>query len=110
MTRPRPRVAAATLVAAALCGGCGGGGTTPPPVKASWASTISTAAPPSTPSRPAERAPRPPIRQRPIPLTAQRRRETAAYARRHYGLDRATIARPRVIVEHLTENDSIDAT
>jgi N-acetylmuramoyl-L-alanine amidase len=45
-----------------------------------------------------------------IPLPERRLRETSAYAQRHYGLHGRTIARPRVIVEHLTENDSIDAT
>ena len=54
--------------------------------------------------------PRPAIRQQPIPLTARRRRETVAYAERHYGLRTWRIAHPHVIVEHLTENDSIAAT
>ena len=53
---------------------------------------------------------RPPIVQRPIPFGAARRRETAAYARRHYGLDTFRLRHPHVIVEHLTVNDSIDAT
>jgi hypothetical protein len=53
---------------------------------------------------------RPPIVQRPIPFGAARRRETAAYVRRHYGLDTFRLRHPRVIVEHLTVNDSIDAT
>jgi N-acetylmuramoyl-L-alanine amidase len=53
---------------------------------------------------------RPPIVQRPIPFGAARRRETAAYARRHYGLDTFRLRDARVIVEHLTVNDSIDAT
>jgi N-acetylmuramoyl-L-alanine amidase len=53
---------------------------------------------------------RPPIVQRPIPFGPARRRETAAYARRHYGLDTFRLRDPRVIVEHLTVNDSIAAT
>src|SRR3954452_13306236 len=53
---------------------------------------------------------RPPIVQRPIPFGAARRRETAAYARRHYGLDTFRLTHPHVIVEHLTVNDSIAAT
>jgi N-acetylmuramoyl-L-alanine amidase len=53
---------------------------------------------------------RPPIVQRPIPFGAARRRETAAYARRHYGLDTFRLTDPHVIVEHLTVNDSIAAT
>src|ERR1700754_18120 len=53
--------------------------------------------------------PRPAIVRRFIPLTASRRRDTAAYAQRHYG--RATTeVRPHAIVEHWTENDSVDAT
>jgi N-acetylmuramoyl-L-alanine amidase len=53
---------------------------------------------------------RPPIVQRPIPFGAARRRETAAYARRHYGLDTFRLRDPHVIVEHLTLTSSIDAT
>ncbi|MDO8213457.1 N-acetylmuramoyl-L-alanine amidase [Conexibacter sp. CPCC 206217] len=53
--------------------------------------------------------PRPAITRRFIPLTATRRSDTAAYAKRHYG--RATTeVQPHVIVEHWTENDSVDAT
>ena len=39
---------------------------------------------------------------KPIPFDAKRRSETAAYARRHYGLDTWRLARPHVIVEHVT--------
>ncbi len=53
---------------------------------------------------------RPPIVQRPIPFGARRKREMAAYARRHYGLDTFRLRAPKVIVEHLTVNDSIAAT
>ncbi len=53
---------------------------------------------------------RPPIVQRPIPFGARRRAETVAYARRHYGRATFRLRDPRVIVEHLTVNDSIDAT
>jgi N-acetylmuramoyl-L-alanine amidase len=53
---------------------------------------------------------RPPIVQRPIPFGAQRRAETAAYARRHYGLSTFRLRDPHVIVEHLTVTSSIDAT
>jgi N-acetylmuramoyl-L-alanine amidase len=80
-------------------------------------------------------APRPAIVWKPIPFPAARVAETAAYDRRHYGLDRSTFcdrptaAKPRraspsrspaspsprqcgphVIVEHYTENDSFSAT
>jgi N-acetylmuramoyl-L-alanine amidase len=55
-------------------------------------------------------APRPPIVVQLIPFGERRRRETAAYGRRHYGLDAWRLRRPRVIVEHLTANGSIRAT
>jgi hypothetical protein len=53
---------------------------------------------------------RPAIVQRPIPFGAARKRETAAYARRHYGIDTYRLRDPHVIVEHLTVTPSIDAT
>jgi len=46
--------------------------------------------------------PRPRIVVKPIPFGAKRRAETAAYARRHYGLDTWRLVRPQVIVEHYT--------
>jgi N-acetyl-anhydromuramyl-L-alanine amidase AmpD len=52
----------------------------------------------------------PPIVWKPIPFGARRRAETAAYARRHYGLSTWRLDRPRVIVEHYTANDSFSAT
>ena len=54
--------------------------------------------------------PRPPIVSQFIPFGERRKRETAAYARRHYGLDTWRLRRPRVIVQHLTVNGSISAT
>ena len=47
-------------------------------------------------------AARPAIDWDPIPFPRSRRRATAAYARRHYGIDRHTLERPRQIVEHVT--------
>ena len=47
---------------------------------------------------------------KPIPFGAQRRAETAAYAKRHYGLDTWKLVHPHVIVEHYTANDSFSAT
>lgn len=44
----------------------------------------------------------PAVVQKPIPFPAQRRAETAAYARRHYGLDTWRLRNPHVIVEHVT--------
>src|SRR6476659_6412870 len=46
--------------------------------------------------------PKPHIVWRPIPFSATRRAETAAYAKRHYGIDTWQLRRPRVIVEHYT--------
>jgi N-acetylmuramoyl-L-alanine amidase len=50
--------------------------------------------------------PRPPIVQQPIPFGTQRKAETEAYAKRHYGLDSWRLRRPRVIVEHYTASRS----
>jgi N-acetylmuramoyl-L-alanine amidase len=44
---------------------------------------------------------RPPIVRRYIPLPTRRRRETAAFALRHYGLKTYRLRHPRVIVEHV---------
>jgi N-acetylmuramoyl-L-alanine amidase len=46
----------------------------------------------------------------PIPFGERRIAETRAYAVRHYGLHRARLIAPKVIVEHMTENDSFRAT
>jgi hypothetical protein len=48
----------------------------------------------------------PRLTRRPIPYGADRRRDMAAYARRHYGIDNYRLRRPRVIVEHYTVTDS----
>jgi hypothetical protein len=55
-------------------------------------------------------APRPQIVAKRIPFPAKRKREMASYARRHYGIDSYRLRRPRVIVEHYTVNDSVQAT
>jgi beta-N-acetylhexosaminidase len=52
----------------------------------------------------------PPIVGDPIPFGAQRVAETRRYAVRHYGLRRARLIAPKVIVEHMTENTSYSAT
>jgi N-acetylmuramoyl-L-alanine amidase len=51
----------------------------------------------------------PPIVSRPIPFGAKRKREMAAYARRHYGLDTYRLESPHVIVEHYTGGNSFSA-
>jgi N-acetylmuramoyl-L-alanine amidase len=45
---------------------------------------------------------KPPIVQKPIPFAAARHAETAAYAKRHYGMDTWRLRSPHVIVEHYT--------
>jgi hypothetical protein len=63
------------------------------------------AAPPAdTGAAPAVRAaaPKPRIEWSPIPFGADRIRQMRGYARRHYGLDRARLLDPKVIVEHFT--------
>jgi N-acetylmuramoyl-L-alanine amidase len=52
----------------------------------------------------------PPIVHDPIPFGSARIAETRAYAVRHYGLHRARLIAPKVIVEHLTANTSFSAT
>jgi beta-N-acetylhexosaminidase len=52
----------------------------------------------------------PPIVHDPIPFGATRIAETRAYAVRHYGLNRARLIAPKVIVEHMTANTSFSAT
>jgi N-acetylmuramoyl-L-alanine amidase len=56
--------------------------------------------------RPAQAAPAPPIVWSPIPFGADRVRQMRAYARRHYGLDRARLLAPKAIVEHFTATSS----
>ena len=46
---------------------------------------------------------------KPIPFGPQRKAETARYARLHYGID-SWVLHPKVIVEHVTANDSFSAT
>jgi beta-N-acetylhexosaminidase len=42
----------------------------------------------------------------PIPFGPRRRRETRAYTRRHYGISRHRLRRPRAIVQHYTASES----
>lgn len=53
--------------------------------------------------------PRPAIVQDPIPYPSSRVAEMRAYAVRHYGLHRARLIAPKVVVEHLTANTSYSA-
>jgi beta-N-acetylhexosaminidase len=45
-----------------------------------------------------------------MPFGPGRQAEMRAYMRRHYGLDRATMVGPHVIVEHVTDTDSFQST
>ena len=53
--------------------------------------------------------PKPAIVWKPIPFGAQRKAETAAYAKRHYGSGTWRLTHPRVIVEHYTASDSFSS-
>jgi hypothetical protein len=53
---------------------------------------------------------KPPVVAKPIPFGADRRAETAAYAKRHYGTATWKLNGPHVIVEHYTANESFGAT
>jgi N-acetylmuramoyl-L-alanine amidase-like protein len=53
--------------------------------------------------------PKPPIVSKPIPFGAQRKAETAAYAKRHYGIPAWRLTAPRVIVEHYTASDTFSS-
>jgi N-acetylmuramoyl-L-alanine amidase len=52
---------------------------------------------------------RPPIVSRLIPFDGKRRAETVAYAQRHYGLDTWRLRHPRVIVEHYSVTQTLQA-
>jgi N-acetylmuramoyl-L-alanine amidase len=53
--------------------------------------------------------PKPTIVQKPIPFSAKRKAETAAYAKRHYGIDSYRLKNPHVIVEHVTVTSTFSA-
>jgi hypothetical protein len=54
--------------------------------------------------------PKPKIVWKPIPFSAARKAEMAAYSLRHYGSSTWRLRHPHVIVEHYTANDSLSAT
>ena len=56
-----------------------------------------------------KQAVRPPIVQRPIPFGADRKREMAAYSKRHYGKRSYRLTHPRVIVEHYTVTTTLSS-
>jgi hypothetical protein len=57
----------------------------------------------------ARRPGRPPVVDRLIPFGPKRKREMAAYSQRHYGERAWRLRRPRVVVEHMAQTDSVDA-
>ena len=135
---PRPAAIAAALLAVALAGGCGRDERSTTPAAAPQGSstldprsseaernaerdlegaqdnaagatqpTTTTAPRPPAAARPT--AARPRICQRPIPFPRKRKREMAAYARRHYGIASYRLRDPHVIVEHVTAGTSFSA-
>jgi N-acetylmuramoyl-L-alanine amidase len=54
-------------------------------------------------------AAKPPINKKLIPYPKKRKREMAAYSKRHYGKYKWRLANPQVIVEHYAEAGSISA-
>jgi N-acetylmuramoyl-L-alanine amidase len=72
------------------------------------AARLAPAGPP-TPAREAAAAPKPQVRWNPIPFGADRRRQMRAYSRRHYGLDRARLIEPKVIVQHYTASSTFSS-
>ncbi|CAN5606133.1 hypothetical protein BH20ACT17_BH20ACT17_15640 [soil metagenome] len=111
---------AVLMLCAALAAGCGdrastkSSATTAEPVVTQSATTLPATAPSPRPKPVAahrsKRPARPTIRRKYLPFGAQRKRDMAAYARRHYGLDDYHLVQPRVIVVHFTVNDSVQAT
>ena len=53
--------------------------------------------------------PRPHIVWKPIPFGPKRRAETAAYAKRHYGIDGWRLTNPKMIVEHYTVSETFSS-
>jgi beta-N-acetylhexosaminidase len=64
----------------------------------------------ATSAAPARTVPKPYIVWKPIPFGAKRKAETAAYAKRHYGIDTWRLVHPHVIVEHYTASESFSST
>ena len=54
-------------------------------------------------------APKPTIVQKPIKFGSKRKKEMAAYSRRHYGDDTYILKDPKVIVEHYTASNSFSS-
>jgi beta-N-acetylhexosaminidase len=63
----------------------------------------------SPPSASTSAAAKPPIHKKLIPYPKKRKREMAAYSKRHYGQYKWRLNNPQVIVEHYAEAGSISA-
>jgi N-acetyl-anhydromuramyl-L-alanine amidase AmpD len=85
---------AALLTAAMLLSGGGGGAPSAAVVPADAAASA---------------APRPAITKRAIPYGKARKRDMAAYSKRHYGHYKWRLANPKLIVQHYAVAGSIDA-
>jgi zinc carboxypeptidase/N-acetylmuramoyl-L-alanine amidase-like protein len=57
----------------------------------------------------ASSVPRPPTKPKLIPFPPHRKREMAAYSKRHYGKRQWRLIDPKVIVEHISVTSSVDA-
>lgn len=90
----------------AVTSGPTGTTTSPATTAQNHGSTSATTTPPSPPP---PRLARPHITWKPIPFPAHRLAETAAYAKRHYGIDTWRLRRPHVIVEHYTESTTMES-
>jgi hypothetical protein len=93
---PAPKAAAASASAAAE------------PEATPVAVPAAQAAAPS-PTATASAVPRPPIVKRLIPYGSKRKRDMAAYSKRHYGQNKWRLTAPRLIVEHYAVAGSIGA-
>jgi N-acetylmuramoyl-L-alanine amidase len=85
------------------------GHTTIPTTTTATATTTAptTTTTPAPPPPPPPRLRRPRIVWKPIPFSAARLAETAAYSQRHYGLDTWRLRHPHVIVEHYTASTTM---
>jgi N-acetylmuramoyl-L-alanine amidase len=70
-----------------------------------WAGAVPATAAPRAATAPR----RPAVVWKPIPFGPKRRRQTAAYSKRHYGAWRWRLTAPKVIVEHFTGGTSFSA-
>ena len=63
----------------------------------------------ASPTRATGTIAKPPVRWKPIPFGPKRKREMAAYSKRHYGRATYWLRHPHVIVEHYTDGTSFSS-